>query len=48
LERRLPAQVPIDAVQAGLERIGVEGGDQGAGGVVDFDNHGIIGGEWST
>ena len=30
-ERRRPAQVPLDAVQAGLERVGVEGGDERAG-----------------
>ena len=42
-ERRFPAQVPIDAVQTGLECIGVQARDQGTGGVMDFEDHGIVG-----
>ncbi len=40
-----PAKVPVDAVEAGLEGVGVKGGDQGAGGVADLDDDGVGGRE---
>ena len=44
-QRRFPTQVPVDAVQAGLQNVGTEGGNQGAAGVADLDHDGVVGGQ---